>query len=73
MGHLLDRCDIIDLLEEAALSGRAVTVELRGDRRFVDQVRDVVTRDGDDFALFENHQSIPVGDIHFCARAEPPG
>jgi hypothetical protein len=71
MGHLLDRCDILDLLEEAVVSGRAVSVELRSNKRFVDKVRDVVTEGGEEWAVFKHHESVPVGHIHCCARAEP--
>src|SRR5687767_7118809 len=38
MGHMLDRGDVLDLLEEAVTSRRPVTVELRNDKRFVDRV-----------------------------------
>jgi hypothetical protein len=71
MAHMLDRCDILDLLEESVVSGRAVAVELRSNKKFVDQVRDVVTQDGDEWAVFRYHEPISVSDIHCCARAEP--
>jgi hypothetical protein len=71
MAHALDRGDILDLLEEAVTSGRAVTVELRSNKRFVDQLRELVTRDGEDWAIFKLHEPIAVTDIHTCGRAEP--
>jgi hypothetical protein len=71
MGHLLDRCDILDILEEAAMTGRPVSVELRSNRKFVDHVREVVTRDGEDWALFKAHEPVAISDIHGCDRAEP--
>jgi hypothetical protein len=71
MGHLLDRCSILDILEEAVVTRRAVAVELRSNKRFVDEVRDVVTKDGEETAIFRTHEPIPVTDIHYVARAEP--
>ena len=71
MGHQLDTCDIVDMLEEAVVSRRPVAVELRTNKRFVDEVRDVVTRDGEEWALFATHEPVPVRHIHCCARAAP--
>jgi hypothetical protein len=71
MGHLVDRCDFIDVLEESAVTKRAVQVELERGERFVDNVRDVVTEHGADFAVFKDHGRIPVAEISDCARAEP--
>jgi len=71
MGHQLDHCDIIDMLEEAVTLDRAVAIELRNNAHFVDRVRDVVTRDGADWAIFASHEPVLVKDIHSCARAEP--
>jgi Rho-binding antiterminator len=71
MGHVVDRCDIIDLLEEAVTLRRAVAVEVVGDRRFQDHVRDVITESGEDYAVFADHGSIAVSDIRRAARAEP--
>jgi Rho-binding antiterminator len=68
---MLDRCSIIDMLEEAVVTRRAVAVELRSNKRFTDDVRDVVTRDGEEWAIFKHHEEVPVSDIHFVARAEP--
>jgi hypothetical protein len=71
MGHILDRCAILDVLEEAVVTRRAVAVELRGDRKFVDGVRDVVTESGEEWALFKDHDRVAVSDIEAVARAEP--
>jgi hypothetical protein len=71
MGHRMDRCDVLDVLEEAAVSRRAVKVELDNDQQFVDEVRDVTTTDGEDWATFKAHGTVRVTDIHTCERAEP--
>jgi Rho-binding antiterminator len=71
MGHVLDRGDILDILEESVTSGRPIAVELRSNKRFVDQVSDVVTQDGQDWAIFKTHEPAPISDIHSCGRAEP--
>ena len=71
MGHQMDRCDVLDVLEEGVVTGRAVSVELDNNQRFVDEVRDVTTTDGEDWATFKTHGTVRVRDIHFCARAEP--
>jgi len=71
LGHQLDQCDIIDMLEEAVTLDRAVAVQLRNNAHFVDRVRDVVTRDGVDWVIFAVHGTVPVSDVHSCARAEP--
>jgi hypothetical protein len=71
MGHQLSRCEIIDLLEEAVTLDRPVAVELRGNRHFTDHVREVVTRDGQDWGVFRTHEPVLVEDIHHCARGEP--
>ena len=71
MSHVLERCDVIDVLEEAVTLKRPLTVELAGGKRFVDRVRDVVTEDGQDWAVFDAHERTPVNDIRFAAPAEP--
>ena len=43
MGHLMDRCDVIDVLESSVKLQQAVTVELRNGGKFVDRAKDVVT------------------------------
>ncbi|HZI16109.1 MAG TPA: hypothetical protein VE153_37435 [Myxococcus sp.] len=59
----LGRCDFIDVLEEAVLWRRPVAVQLRAGETFIDRVVDVVTEQGDDFAVFGSHARVPVGDI----------
>jgi hypothetical protein len=71
MAHQLDRCSIVDILEEAVVTRRGVAVELRSNKHFVDDVREVVTRDGEDWAIFKAHEPVAVSDIHHIARAEP--
>jgi hypothetical protein len=70
MAHLIDRCDILDLLEESATTGRALRVEVEGKKEFIDRVRDVVTADGEDYAEFRQHGRLSVSEIRRCARAE---
>ena len=67
----MDRCDVIDVLEESVTLRRPVTVELKGGRRFVDQPRDVVTSDHQEWVSFHQHEQVAVADIAFCAPAEP--
>ncbi len=62
------RCDFIDVLEEAVLRRRPVSVQLRAGDAFTDQVVDVVTEQGDDFAVFRSHARVPVGDILSVTR-----
>lgn len=65
------RCSLIDVLEEAVLVARPVAVRLRSGQTFIDEVVDVVTRDGDDFARFRGHGTVPVGEIEALTRATP--
>ncbi len=69
--HLLDRGDVIDMLEEAITSKGVLAVELRSARHFTDHVRDLVTHDDEDWAVFESHEPVAVTDIRSCSRAEP--
>jgi predicted RecB family endonuclease len=71
MTHQIDRCDFIDMLEESAVTGLAVSVRLKNGDHFVDEVRDVTTSDGTDWAIFRQHGQIAVNDIRDCVRAEP--
>ena len=70
MGHLVARCDVLDVLEEAAVVRKPILVELRDGHRFEDRVKDVVTQDGEDFAVFEFHAMTPVSSIKNARRAE---
>ncbi len=67
----LGRCDFIDVLEEAVLRHRPVAVQLREGDAFIDEVVDVVTERGDDFAVFKSHERVSVGQILSVSRAEP--
>jgi Rho-binding antiterminator len=71
MSHLVERCDFIDMLEESAKMHRTVAVTLRGDTRFSDDVRDVVTEEGEDYALFRDHGRVPVREIIDCVWTAP--
>ena len=59
------------MLEEAAVTGLAVAVELRSKKKFVDNVRDVVAENGEESAVFKHHERVAVSDIHCIARAQP--
>lgn len=61
-----DRCDLLDVLEEAAVIHKPVKVELRDGQRFVDRVKTVVTESGEDFVVFQDHARVPVTQIADC-------
>lgn len=65
------RCDFLDVLEEAVLKHRPVAVQLREGEAFIDLVVDVVTEQGDDFAVFKSHERVSVGQILAVTRAGP--
>jgi Rho-binding antiterminator len=67
----LGRCDFIDVLEEAVLVRRPVAVKLREGEAFIDEVVDVVTENGDDFAVFKTHPRVSVSEIFAVTRALP--
>jgi hypothetical protein len=71
MGHQIDRCDYIDMLEESAKMRRPILVRLRGDTRFTDLVRDVLTEGGEDYAVFRDHGRVPVSDVLDCNWVAP--
>jgi transcriptional antiterminator Rof (Rho-off) len=71
MGHQIERCDFIDMLEESAKFHRTIAVTLKGDTRFADDVRDVVTEDGVDYAIFRDHGRVALTDILDCGWKEP--
>ena len=64
------RCSFIDVLEEAVLRRAPVAVELRAGAMFIDEVVDVITAEGEDFAIFKSHDRVPVGEIRAMTRAE---
>jgi Rho-binding antiterminator len=65
-------CSFVDVLEEAVLVKRPVAIELRDGTTFIDQVTDVTTESGRDFAVFRSHARVAVRDIAAATRAEPP-
>ena len=71
MGHLVGRGDFLDVFEESATLRKPVSVALRDGHRFEDRVRQVVTEDGEDFAVFELHGMLAVSSISDVTRAEP--
>ena len=68
---VVGRCSFIDVLEEAVLVHRPVAVALRDGSRFIDVVVDVVTENGEDYAVFHSHERVPVTDIAAATRADP--
>jgi hypothetical protein len=71
MGHRMDRCDVLDMLEEAVVTRRGVVVDTFDGKHFADRVRDIVMEDGEEWAVFRDHDKVPVGEITYCGRAEP--
>jgi Rho-binding antiterminator len=67
----LERCDFLDVLEESSITGRNVAVTLLGGEFFLDGVKDVVTQDGEDWAVFRDHAWVAVSDIEGCIPARP--
>lgn len=64
------QCDFIDVLEETVLRRRPVAVQLRAGETFIDQMMDVVTEAGTDFAVFRTHSRVPVREIVAVSRSE---
>jgi hypothetical protein len=64
------QCDFIDVLEETVLRRRPVAVQLRAGEMFIDQMMDVVTEAGTDFAIFRSHPRVPVREIAAVSRSE---
>ena len=67
-------CSFVDVLEEAVLVKRPVAIEMRDGTTFIDQVTDVTTESGQDFAVFRSHARVPVREIAAAnaCRAAPP-
>ena len=72
MGHIIDRCDVIDVLEESARLHRRVRVTLKHGQHFVDETRAVETTPDGEWAVFRDHDRILVDDIASAGPAEPP-
>jgi hypothetical protein len=71
MGHIVGSCDFLDVLEEAAVLGTQVLIDLRDGGQFTDAVREVITEDGQDLAAFKNHGRIAVHAMSNARRAAP--
>jgi Rho-binding antiterminator len=71
MGHIVEKCDFIDVLEEAAVLGTEVIIDLRDGEQFTDSVRQVITEDGQDFVLFKSHGRLAVHAVSDARRAAP--
>jgi transcriptional antiterminator Rof (Rho-off) len=66
----IGRCDILDVLEEAAIFRKCVRVELHDDEGFTARVRDVYTEGGEDYVVFEDHDRMSVSDISVCRTTD---
>ena len=64
----LGRCDFLDVLEEAVLLRREVTIDLADGSTFTDRLSDVVTEDGVDWAVFRVHPRVRVLEISSLER-----
>lgn len=64
------QCDFIDVLEESVIRRRPVAVQLRAGETFIDQMMDVVTEAGTNFAVFRSHDRVPVREIVAVSRSE---
>ena len=71
MSHIIERCDVLDVLEESSRLHRAVSVQLKGGQRVVDQARDVVTEADAEWVVFRHHDRVLIDDIASCGPAEP--
>ncbi|HET6147888.1 MAG TPA: hypothetical protein VFH68_10180 [Polyangia bacterium] len=71
MAHIVEKCDFLDVLEEAAVLGTQVVVDLRDGGHFTDNVREVITENGQDFALFKTHGRLAVDALSAARRAAP--
>ena len=59
----LDRCDVIDVLEEAVLTRRPVRLELDEGDPITGRVVDVVTRDGEEWAQLEDGERVDLNRV----------
>ena len=72
MGHRLDVGDVIDMLEESAMTRRPFVVQLSDGRIFEDRVQEIVKWDGEDHVVFKDHELTPLSMISSMQRAWPP-
>lgn len=69
----IGRCDILDVLEEAAIFRKSVRVELHERAGFSARVRDVYTENGEDYVVFEGERGrLSVSDISVCRTDDAP-
>jgi transcriptional antiterminator Rof (Rho-off) len=68
----LGRCDFLDVLEEAVLVKTPVEVKLRSGETFIDVVRDVTTKEGQELVEFHERGRMPLSAVHAVTRAAPP-
>jgi hypothetical protein len=71
MGHIVETCDFLDVLEEAAVLRTEVLIDLRDGGHFTDTVREVTTEDGQDFVLFADHGRLALHAVSNARRAQP--
>ena len=72
MGHRLDVGDVIDMLEESAMMRRPVVVKLTDGRIFEDRVQAIIKWEGEDHAVFKDHELTPLSSISTIGRSRPP-
>ena len=72
MGHRLDVGDVIDMLEESALTRRPFVVQLQDGRTFEDRVQEIIKWAGEDHVVFKDHELTPISMITDIRRAWPP-
>lgn len=67
----IGRCDFLDMLEEAAVTKKPLEVEMRNGEIFTDEVRDVITKEGQEFVDFLDHRMVPLAEILGVKPARP--
>ena len=60
---VLGRCDFLDVLEEAVLRRRPVTLRLRSGEQLCDAVLDVVTEAGSEHVVLRGRGRVPVAEL----------
>jgi hypothetical protein len=72
MGHRFDIGDVIDMLEESAMMRRPVVVHIEDGRTFEDRVQAIIKWQGEDHAVFKDHELTPLSQISSVQRSRPP-
>ena len=62
-GQILDRCSVLDVLEEAVVRKTPVELVLRDGEMVTADVAEVVTRAGEDWAVLSNGRRIAVSEL----------